>query len=98
AVFGEDDCVRLDVLAGAPGEAEVAELFLRRLTLAHDLHLKGCVVGAAVGLLDEEAAGNATHVVRQSVAEGNLEDAKVAPARQGLEGALAVLGRDDDLV
>ena len=86
------------MLAGAPGEAQVAQLFLRRLSLAHHFHFERCVVRAQVGLLDEKTAGKAPHVVRQGIARRHLEDAQVAPAGQGFKGAFAIAGRDDDVV
>ena len=57
AVAGIDDCVRLDVLADAPGEEQAAQFLGGRRTPGDDLQL---VLGdaAGVGILQQQSAGD----------------------------------------
>ena len=60
-VLRQDDGVGLDVLAGAPGEGEVAELFVGGRGRGYDLPAGG-VLREVVGGLDERAAGDGSEV------------------------------------
>ena len=75
-VLRKDDGVGLDVLAGAPGEGEVAELVIGGSALGYDLPV-GWVFGDVVGGLDEGSAGDGAQIQagRRAALRGDFEDA-----------------------
>ena len=98
-VLGDDDRVRVHVLADAPGEEEVAPELLVGLVAGANLH-PFAVVHLRVGVLHEEAAD---HAAKVALAEGRapalavLEDPRSGLLLEDLDRVGRVLGRDQHL-
>ena len=97
-VLGEDDGVGLDVLAGAPGEGEVAELVVGGRSLGYNLPVCG-VFGYVVGGLDQRSSGDGPEVeAGHGAAFGrDFEDAGTGAPPECLERVFVVVGSDDDV-
>lgn len=97
-VLRQDDGVGFDVLTGAPGECEVAQLVVGGRPLGYDLPV-GRVFGDVVGSLDEGSAGNGAKVEAGDRASlrSDLEDAGASASSEGLESVFLVVGSDDDV-
>ena len=85
-VFGEYDGVGLDVLAGAPGEGEVAELVGGGRDVGHDPPVGGVFCDVVRGL-DERSSGDGAEVEAGAGAAlgRDFENASAGTASQGLE-------------
>ena len=97
-VLGEDDRVRGDVLADAPGEEQVAPRGLRG-SAADDLHALA-VGDVPVAILKQEAAEDALQVALARLDRAALEvvqDARAGLLDERLDGGLVVAGREEHL-